>query len=192
MRSPAPTRLAEVTHSAAQVRVLTAALELFAEYGMAETSLQMIADRMGVTKAAVYHQFKTKEEIVTATADHELISLEAAVDEAEAATNRLEARRTLLHQLIDFAVRNRALVRAWQGDPAMMRVLANHKPFSALTTRMYSLLVEEERGTDWRIPAGMLAAVVAAVGQPGFSSFEADVLRDEVYRYASRLLDISD
>ena len=57
---------------------------------------------------------------------------------------------------------------------------------------MYSLLVEEERGTDWRIPAGMLAAVVAAVGQPGFSSFEADVLRDEVYRYASRLLDISD
>jgi AcrR family transcriptional regulator len=27
------------------------------------TSLQMIAGAMGVTKAAVYHQFKTKEEI---------------------------------------------------------------------------------------------------------------------------------
>src|SRR3954452_25005756 len=138
-QSTSPTRLAEVTHSAAQVRVLTAALALFAEYGMAETSLQMIADRMGVTKAAVYHQFKTKEEIVTATADHELVALEAAVDQAESAPDRDRARRVLLHQLVNFAVQNRALVRAWQGDPAMMRVLANHKPFSALTTRMYSL-----------------------------------------------------
>ena len=33
------------------------------------TSLQMIADAMGVTKAAVYHQFHTKEEIVLAVAE---------------------------------------------------------------------------------------------------------------------------
>ena len=190
--SPASTRLAEVSYSAAQDRVLTAALELFAEYGMAETSLQMIADRMGVTKAAVYHQFKTKEAIVTATADRELVTLEAAVDQAEVADNRDQARRVLLRQLIDFAVDDRALVRAWQGDPAMMRVLSNHKPFSALTTRMYSLLVEQESGIDWRIPAAMLASVVTAVGQPGLAGFEADLLREQVYRYACRLLNISD
>ena len=172
--------------------MLTAALELFAEYGMAETSLQMIADRMGVTKAAVYHQFKTKEAIVTATADRELVTLEAAVDQAEVADNRDQARRVLLRQLIAFAVDDRALVRAWQGDPAMMRVLANHKPFSALTTRMYSLLVEQESGIDWRIPAAMLASVITAVGQPGLAGFEADLLREQVYRYACRLLNISD
>lgn len=192
MQSTPRARLAEVTRTPAQLRVLTAALELFAEYGMAETSLQMIADRMGVTKAAVYHQFKTKEDIVTATADHELVTLEAAVDEAESAPDRDRARRALLHQLVDFAVENRALVRAWQGDPAMMRVLANHKPFSDLTTRMYSLLVEQERGTDWRVPAAMLAAVVASVGQPGLASIETQPLREQVYRYACRLLDISD
>lgn len=192
MQSVPRPRLAEVGRTPAQLRVITAALELFAEYGMAETSLQMIADRMGVTKAAVYHQFRTKEEIVTATADHELVSLEAAIDEAEAAPNRDQARRTLLHQLVDFATQNRALVRAWQGDPAMMRVLANHKPFSALTTRMYSLLVEKERQTDWRIPAAMLAAVVASVGQPGLASMDTETLREQVYRYSCRLLNISD
>jgi AcrR family transcriptional regulator len=159
---------------------------------MAETSLQMIADRMGVTKAAVHHQFKTKEEIVTATADHELVALEAAVDAAESAPDPARARRALLQQLVDFAVPNRALVRAWQGDPAMMRMLANHKPFSALTTRMYSLLAEPERGMDWRIPAAMLAAVVASVGQPGLAGFETETLREQVYRYACRLLAISD
>jgi AcrR family transcriptional regulator len=184
--------LAEVRYSAAQVRVLTAALELFAEYGMAETSLQMIADRIGVTKAAVYHQFKTKEAIVTATADRELVALEAAVDQAAASESPDEARRTLLRELIAFAVDNRALVRAWQGDPAMMRVLSNHKPFSALTTRMYSLLVQQESGIDWRLPAAMLASVITAVGQPGLAGFDAELLREQVYRYACRLLDMHD
>ena len=45
-------------------RVLQAALELFAEYGVSGTSLQMIADRVGVAKASVYYQFHTKEDIV--------------------------------------------------------------------------------------------------------------------------------
>ena len=43
-----------------------AALKLISEHGVSGTSLQMIADEMGVTKAAVYRQFKTKEEIVIA------------------------------------------------------------------------------------------------------------------------------
>jgi hypothetical protein len=34
--------------------------------GVGGTSLQMIADAIGVTKAAVYHQFNTNEEIVVA------------------------------------------------------------------------------------------------------------------------------
>ncbi len=37
----------------------------------------MIADAIGVTKAAVYHQFKTKEEIVVAAVEVELARLEA-------------------------------------------------------------------------------------------------------------------
>ncbi|MBL7497179.1 TetR/AcrR family transcriptional regulator [Frankia sp. CNm7] len=196
MASTAPphsrARLAEVRHSAAQVRIITAALDLFAEYGVAGTSLQMIADRMGVTKAAVYHQFKTKEEIVIATADHELVALEAAVEQAEAARGGVEARLVLLRQLIDVSVRDRARVRAWQGDPAMMRVLAKHEPFSSLTRRMYALLVDKDDGDDWRIPAAMLAAVITAVGQPGLAGLDPDLLREEVFRYACRLLDLRD
>ena len=53
----------------AQHRVLDAALSLIADNGVGGTSLQMIADAVGVTKAAVYHQFKTKDEIVLAVAE---------------------------------------------------------------------------------------------------------------------------
>jgi AcrR family transcriptional regulator len=48
------------------MRIVTAALVLFSEHGVSGTSLQMIADAIGVTKAAVYHQFRTKEAIVVA------------------------------------------------------------------------------------------------------------------------------
>ncbi|GAA4071683.1 MULTISPECIES: TetR/AcrR family transcriptional regulator [Actinomadura] len=41
------------------------ALELFAEQGYEKTSLREISERLGVTKAALYYHFKTKEDIVT-------------------------------------------------------------------------------------------------------------------------------
>ncbi|MBL7255370.1 TetR/AcrR family transcriptional regulator [Paractinoplanes lichenicola] len=47
-------------------RVLAVALELFAQQGYQVTSLREIADRLGVTKAAVYFHFRTKQEILTA------------------------------------------------------------------------------------------------------------------------------
>ena len=56
-------------YSGAQDRTIAAALDLFVEHGVSGTSLQMIADALGVTKAAVYHQFNTKEEIVVAAVE---------------------------------------------------------------------------------------------------------------------------
>lgn len=48
------------TRGFARERVLDAALDLFAAHGVSGTSLQMIADRPGVTKAAVYYQFHSR------------------------------------------------------------------------------------------------------------------------------------
>jgi AcrR family transcriptional regulator len=45
------------------------ALELFAEQGYEKTSLREIAERLGVTKAALYYHFKSKEDIVHSFTD---------------------------------------------------------------------------------------------------------------------------
>ena len=50
------------TDTREQIRVV--ALEMFAERGYAGTSLREIAERLGVTKAALYYHFKSKEDIV--------------------------------------------------------------------------------------------------------------------------------
>ncbi|MBM2618823.1 TetR/AcrR family transcriptional regulator [Actinoplanes sp. LDG1-06] len=47
-------------------RILAVALDLFAGQGYQVTSLREIAERLGVTKAAVYFHFRTKPEILTA------------------------------------------------------------------------------------------------------------------------------
>ncbi|MGH3580196.1 MAG: TetR/AcrR family transcriptional regulator, partial [Mycobacterium sp.] len=40
-------------------------MELFTEQGYDKTSMREIAERLGVTKAALYYHFQTKQDIVT-------------------------------------------------------------------------------------------------------------------------------
>src|ERR1700744_2845926 len=47
-----------------RARIQQGALELFAEQGYERTSLREVAERLGVTKAALYYHFKSKEDIV--------------------------------------------------------------------------------------------------------------------------------
>src|SRR5262245_27888799 len=122
-------RLGTVAYSAAQMRVATAAQDLFATRGVGGTSLQMIADAVGVTKAAVYHQFKTKEAIVVAAVEVELSSFEAALDAAEAGERGPRALEMLLTQVIDLAVDRRRIVSTIQHDPVVVRLLAEQEPF---------------------------------------------------------------
>ena len=45
-------------------RILEVALELFGRQGYEGTSIRDIAERMGMTKAAVYYHFPSKEELL--------------------------------------------------------------------------------------------------------------------------------
>ena len=51
--------------SGTRERILTAAMTRFVEQGYDKTSLREIADDVGVTKAALYYHFRTKEDIVS-------------------------------------------------------------------------------------------------------------------------------
>jgi AcrR family transcriptional regulator len=46
-------------------RILAVANELFTEQGYEGTSLREISDRLGITKAALYYHFRSKDEILT-------------------------------------------------------------------------------------------------------------------------------
>lgn len=179
------------SHSAAQQRIVDAALDLFGEHGVSGTSLQMIADAIGVSKAAVYHQFNTKDEIVIAAAEFELLQLEAALDAAEAEPSRAKALDMLLTRVIDLAVKRRRMVRFLQHDPVVVRFLAEHEPFRQLMNRLFRALTGNDDGADARVPAAMLSAAIGgAVMHPLVVDLDDDTLRAELLKFTRRLLGV--
>jgi AcrR family transcriptional regulator len=80
-----------------RARVQQVALELFAEQGYEKTSLREIAERLGVTKAALYYHFKSKEDIVHSFTDDYFAEIDALVDWAKDQP-RSEATR---HEILD-------------------------------------------------------------------------------------------
>ena len=184
-------RLQSIRRTAAQERIIAAALELFAQHGVSGTSLQMIADEIGVSKAAVYHQYPTKNEIVLAVAESEFAKLEAAVEAAEAQRSRQRARQMLLTQVITMAVERRPWVRALQNDPIMVRLLAEHAPLRDVMDRIYGLLIDDA-GPRARVRIAIMGATIGAtVVHPLVADLDDDTLREELLRVARRLFDIS-
>ncbi|GJO23242.1 TetR family transcriptional regulator [Mycobacterium marinum] len=178
-----------ITRSAAQVRILDAALGLIAEHGVGGTSLQMIADAVGVTKAAVYHQFKTKEQIVIALTERELGGLEEALEAAEAHDHPSQARELLLDRVIELAVERRGAARTLQFDPVIVRLLAEHQPFQRFIERLYGVLIGDA-GQDTRVLAAMLSGAIAVgVLHPLVADVDDATLRTQLRRITSRLMD---
>jgi AcrR family transcriptional regulator len=184
---------APVSYSAAQTRIINAALELFAVHGVGGTSLQMIADAIGVTKAAVYHQFRTKDEIVIAAAEADLARLAAVLDAAEAEGDRTQSREVLVTRLIDIAVDHRRMVSILQSDPVMVRLLAEHEPFQQLMARLQRLLLGDDPSADVRVPAAMLASAISgAVMHPLVADVDDETLRKNLLDLAPHFLTLTD
>jgi AcrR family transcriptional regulator len=172
-----------------QTRIIDAALVLFAEHGIRGTSLQMIADAIGVTKAAVYHQYNTKDEIVLTVAEVVLTGLEAALTRAEAERSRSRARAVLIAGMIDLAVEQRRMASVLQRDPVMLRFLDEHAPFRRVMQRVNRLLMGDTADSRARVVAATLAAAIAgAVIHPLVLDLDDESLRSHLVRQVRKLL----
>jgi AcrR family transcriptional regulator len=167
--------------SAAQTRVVDAAINLFSRHGVGGTSLQMIADEIGVTKAAVYHQYRTKDEIVLAAAETELARVRAVVDGAS-------TRDELLAGMVDLAIEGRRTVGSMLNDPVIVGFFAHHKAFRSVMHDMRVLLIGDDAGPEARARVAMLvAAISGAVMHPFVVDLDDDTLRAELLHMARRL-----
>jgi len=176
-------------HTAPQSRIIEAALALFAEHGIGGTSLQMIADAIGVTKAAVYHQYNAKDEIVLAVAGDVLAGLEAAVTAAEAERSRASAREVLIAGMIDLAVERRQMAGVLQRDPVMLRFLEEHAPFRRVMERVNRVLLGGVADPGARVLTAILASAIAgAVIHPLALDIDDESLRAQLVKQLRKLL----
>jgi AcrR family transcriptional regulator len=173
--------------SAPQARIIAAALELFAQNGVGGTSLQMIADAIGLTKAAVYHQFKTKDEIVLAAAEDELARLEAVLEAARIQKSRVRSRQVLLTGIVDLAVDRRRTVSVILSDPVVLRFFDGHERYMSVVERLNDLLMGPGGDEDDRVQTAMfMAAISGAVMHPMVADLDDPTLRAQLLRLARR------
>jgi AcrR family transcriptional regulator len=102
-------------------QILATAQRLFAERGYDATSLQMIADEMGLTKAAVYYHFRAKNEILLAAMRPGLLRLQTLLDEAAAIRGRRARIEHIVNGMVEFLVQNRHYAVMAATDPAAKR-----------------------------------------------------------------------
>jgi AcrR family transcriptional regulator len=170
-----------------QARIIAASLELFAQKGVGGTSLQMIADAIGVTKAALYFQFKTKGEIVLAAAADELGRLETVLDAADAQSSRARKRQVLLRGIVDLSVDRRRTVSVILSDPVVLRTFSGHDRYRGVVNRLTDLLMGPGTGADRHLQTVMfMAALSGAVMHPMLADLDEETLRSELLRLARR------
>jgi len=173
----------------ARDRVLNAARTLFAQHGVSGASLQMIADHLGVTKAAVYHQFHTKDEIVLALLERPMDDLEAVLAEAEAVVSRERQLDTLLEGLVDIVLENPEAVAMLQADPAVARLVQTRQSYRDVVGRLDAVLAGPRPGPTARLAGVLFGAGLLTIGHhPLLADIDAETVRHELPRIGRRIL----
>jgi AcrR family transcriptional regulator len=80
-------------------RIQEVALELFAERGYDKTTLQEVAERLEITRPALYYHFRTKEAILSSIVDRLGDSIDELVGWAREQPKTAESRQEILRRI---------------------------------------------------------------------------------------------
>ena len=145
-------------------RVQKVALELFAEQGYEKTSLREIAERLGVTKAALYYHFKSKEDIVHSFTDDYFAEIDALLDWAKDQPRNDATRREILDRYVGVVLSGSEVFRFLEQNRAAVQAMEPKERFARFRGRL-DALVDVLAGPDAPLRERVRAtAAVLSVG----------------------------
>ncbi|MEZ0359605.1 TetR/AcrR family transcriptional regulator [Mycobacterium sp. SA01] len=147
-------------------RLIDAAIALFIRHSFAGTSLQMIADELGFTKAAIYHHFRTREQLLTAILEPIIGKLSAVVDDAEKQRGVQARAERMLNGYARLAVQNPMLVSVLASDPSVHTVLKANRDWTHMISRQMALLADVHPGPGGYLRAQFVFAGIAGSADP--------------------------
>jgi AcrR family transcriptional regulator len=130
-------------------RAQKVALELFAEQGYEKTSLREIAERLGVTKAALYYHFKSKEDIVHSFTDDYFAAIDALIDWAKEQPRGEATQLEILDRYVGIVIGGSEVFRFLEQNRASVQAIhGNNKERLALFRDRLDSLVDLIVGQD--------------------------------------------
>lgn len=179
--------------------LLEAACRLFAEHGYADTSVEMVTNELGSTKAVFYYQYPDKQSVLEAIFDHALTGTRTVIEGAiEAGGTPDEIVERLAHAYAAWVIDNQVMVSViWRESssllPATRKAMAQRqRGIHALVAEVIGrgieagIFAKEETGTSARALLGMISFVYAWWRDDG--RMKRDETAAQLARSALRLL----
>jgi AcrR family transcriptional regulator len=160
-----------------RARIQQVAVELFTEHGYEGTSLREIAERLDVTKAALYYHFRSKEDIVASLVEDYYGQIDALIAWGRERPKTAEVRAEIIKRYVSIVAEGDQVFRMLHQNQASVSTLASAKSRGVLfKERMYSLielLTEPGAGQAERVRAAMALGGIS-VGWMFFADQVAD------------------
>ncbi|WEG10630.1 TetR/AcrR family transcriptional regulator [Microbacterium horticulturae] len=175
-------------------QILQVAVALFIEQGYDATSVAQLAERLGLTKSALYHHFSSKEELLSLALEQALGGLEAVLQTRDATTGTASDRLgVVLHGAVRvLAARLPAvtlLLRVRGNSDTERAALARRRAFDRTVTALVRAAQDEgsvradiDASVATRLVFGMVNSVVEWYRPTGPEG--ADQLADDVLAVA--------
>jgi len=123
-------------------RLRELALQLFAEQGYEKTSLREIAERLGVTKAALYYYFKSKEDIVRSLVEDYVAEVDELIAWGKQQPRSAATRAEIVRRYLDIIANGTAVFRLLHQNQAAVSSLASAKERGELFRERLDMLVD--------------------------------------------------
>ena len=133
---------------AADVRdhIRKVALDLFIEEGYDKTSLREIAEKLGVTKAALYYHFPTKDDIVNSLIDQRIAAVDELITWAEAQPRTTQMRLEFIERYaqLHHELAHDNVVRFFERNQTLVNTLKAGKSMREQMTRVFEFLADPD------------------------------------------------
>jgi len=169
-------------------RLLDVAIELFKRHSVAGTSLQMISDELGLTKSAIYHHFRTRDELLSAVMAPVIAEVTALVEAAEAKRSPRARADHLLGGYAAMAASNRELIPLLTGDPGVVALLDTRTEWGAVIDRQMALFADVEQGLGGQVKAALVMSGIASAAGVDYGEIDEAALRDQLIAAGRRTL----
>ncbi len=160
-----------------RARIQAVAVEMFTEHGYEKTSLREIAEALGVTKAALYYHFKSKEDIVSSLLEDYFGQIDALVSWGENEPPGPARRAEILRRYVAIVQEGEAAFRMLHQNQAAIKGLSGSKNtgqlFRERLSPLIALLTGPNPGLEDRLRAAMALGGIS-MGWMVFSEEEPD------------------
>lgn len=171
-----------------RARILETALDLFSERGYQACSMREIADRLQITKAAVFYHFPSKAALLATLSEPLSEGLDEVLARARRIEDRVAARRALIEGTLDVYIENRRLLNVIMQDLSVLGQERAFQYFIDLMRRIHDAFAGPYPDITVRVRT---VQIFAMLGDPVFLCRDVpiDRLRAEILAGVWTLLD---